>query len=150
MTIFERVRDLNLPFGEYVVVGSGVLEALGIRSANDVDVVVSEKFFQELVGQGAVICRCEKCEALWRAGGQKKTIKLEGVDILSEYSWDDEYRADTLKLIEDALVIQGIPFVQPRELLRWKRAVGREKDQQDIVLLERYLNTHESTSGFKK
>ncbi len=36
MNIIERTKKLNFPLGKYVVVGSGILEALGIRSANDI------------------------------------------------------------------------------------------------------------------
>jgi len=45
MNIFERVKKLNLPLGEYVVIGGGILEALGIRNTNDVDIIVVPKLF---------------------------------------------------------------------------------------------------------
>jgi hypothetical protein len=44
LNIFEKVKELNLPFGKYVVVSSGVLDALGIRSASDVDIAVTKRF----------------------------------------------------------------------------------------------------------
>ena len=47
MNIIERVKKLNFPQDEYVVVG-GVMEVFGIRSARDVDIVASKKLFKEL------------------------------------------------------------------------------------------------------
>lgn len=43
MGIFENVKKFNFPIGEYVVVGSGLLAALGLREASDVDVAVTQK-----------------------------------------------------------------------------------------------------------
>ena len=40
MNIIEKAKKLNFPAGEYVIVGSGTLDALGIRQANDLDVAV--------------------------------------------------------------------------------------------------------------
>ncbi|MEX0651862.1 MAG: hypothetical protein WD509_00220 [Candidatus Paceibacterota bacterium] len=45
MNIFERVKRLNFPFGEYVVVGGGVMEAYGLRNAGDLDIVVGSALF---------------------------------------------------------------------------------------------------------
>ena len=41
MTIFQRVRNLHFPLGEYVIIGGGILEALGIRDTRDLDIVVT-------------------------------------------------------------------------------------------------------------
>jgi hypothetical protein len=40
MTIISRIKQLRLPYGQYVVVGSGTLEVLGIRQAADIDIAV--------------------------------------------------------------------------------------------------------------
>ena len=40
MTIISRIKQLRLPYGQYVVVGSGTLDALGIRQAADIDIAV--------------------------------------------------------------------------------------------------------------
>jgi len=52
MNIIERVKKLNFPFGEYVIIGGGVLDALGIRATNDVDAAVTQKLFKELRATG--------------------------------------------------------------------------------------------------
>ncbi len=141
MTITERVRELSLPFGEYVVVG-GAMEAHGIRPAHDLDIVVTPKLFETLIQDGWPVCDCDGCKAEWKEGSTRRMLKKPGVDILSDYSWKHEYKADTDELIKNADVIEGIPFVQLSELLKWKKAATREKDLKDVALLEEYLKTH--------
>ena len=48
MNILQKVKELNLPEGSYVVEGSGVLDVLGIREANDIDLVVSPEVYEKL------------------------------------------------------------------------------------------------------
>ena len=63
LNIFERVRRLNLPRGEYIVVG-GSMEAHGLRKAHDVDIVATTTLFEELLYQGwkLVFCECKNCK----------------------------------------------------------------------------------------
>lgn len=39
--LLEELKDLDLPSGEYVVVGSGALGARSIRDPKDLDILVS-------------------------------------------------------------------------------------------------------------
>jgi len=138
MEISDKVRALSLPLGKYVVVG-GAMEAFGIRKANDLDIVVTEDLFMELLQRGRKLCECEKCQAKRQRGSTDRILKGDGVDILSEYSCGDLYYADTNELIKNAAIIDGVPYVQLEELLKWKKASGREKDLKDIVLIEEFL-----------
>ncbi len=54
MNLFEEVKRLDLPPGEYVVIGSGILGALGIRDIADVDLLVSPRVFEQLRERGWV------------------------------------------------------------------------------------------------
>jgi len=58
MNIVGRLKKLNLPLGQRVVVGSGILDALGIRPAHDIDLAdaeihaatdFQEKFFKPVI-----------------------------------------------------------------------------------------------------
>ena len=129
---------LGFPLGKYIVVG-GAMEAFGIRKAKDLDIVVTENLFAELMQKGWKLCECEKCRAEWKLGSTDRILKGDGVDILSEYSCGDSYYADTYELIRNAAIIDGVPYVQLRELLKWKKASGREKDLKDIALIEKFL-----------
>ena len=52
MGIIERVKKLRLPFGQYVVIGSGTLDALGIRRAVDIDIAVLSELHAALRATG--------------------------------------------------------------------------------------------------
>ncbi len=126
--IFSRVKALDLPFGEYVVVSSGTLEALGIRSARDLDIAVTPKLFDKLHTEGG-----------WAEEERygKLFLSKPGIDIIRQLSWD-AYPITNEEAIASALIIDGIPFMNLDELKRFKRALGREKDFADIKLIEAY------------
>jgi hypothetical protein len=129
MGIIEKVKELNLPLGEYVIIGSGLLEALGIRAANDVDIAVLPDLYTRLRATG-------EWEEKERYG--KIFLKQDGVDITPQLSWS-EYPTSTEEAIASAIIIEGIPFMNFHELKRFKQALGREKDHKDITLIDDYL-----------
>lgn len=135
MTIFERVRELNLPFGQYVVIG-GAMEAHGIRPARDVDIVVNDELFEELKRRGwkrkwlffklLGIFRC------------KVLIDGKGAEAFSNYKYK-KYVPDTDDLIKNAEMIEGLPFLPLTELMKFKKELARKKDLRDINLITEYL-----------
>jgi len=127
-SIIQRVKELNFPPGKYIVVGSGILEALGIRPANDIDIAVTPDLYQTLRATGE-----------WSEEERYGKIFLgkNGVDINPELPWPD-YPTSTEEAIASALVIDGVSFMNLDELKRFKLALGREKDKADIALIEDY------------
>ncbi len=128
ISIIERAKRLNLPSDKYVVVGSGVLEALGIRSANDIDIAVTTELFKTLRASGE-----------WEEEEQygKLFLKRDGIDVIPQLSWSD-YPTTTEEAIASALIIDEVPFMNLEELKKFKTALGREKDKADIALIEKY------------
>jgi inorganic pyrophosphatase len=128
MSIIEQVKKLNLPLDQYVIVGSGTLDALGIHPANDIDIAVTPELFKMLQVSGN-----------W--GEEKRYGKLflkqDGIDIIPQLSWT-EYPTTTEEAICSALIINGIPFMNLEELKKFKSALGREKDKVDIARIEKY------------
>lgn len=129
-TIFERVAELGLPLGQYAVIGSGVMAAHGIRDFKDIDLLVTPELYEELKQKG------------W----QEKAVRPDFIVIekgMAEASPGimtlPTYRPDISKLIAEADIINGIPFVKLEEVIAFKRAMGREKDFKDIELIENYL-----------
>lgn len=118
--------------GEYVIVGSGPLAALGIREANDIDVAVTPKLLAELRATG-------EWEEVEKYG--KIFLKKEGVDIIPQLSWE-EYPTTTEEAIASAMMIDGISFMNLHELKKFKTALGREKDFADIARIDAYLTEH--------
>jgi hypothetical protein len=146
--ISDRVKELDLPAGEYVVVG-GAMEAHGIRPANDIDIVAAPDLFKDLQLQGWEICCCNACLRKMKRGKGDFVLKKPGIagEVFSSYESGGLYRADTSRIIRDADIIKGVPYVQLIELLRWKRASGRFKDRVDVELIDGYLRSHQMVSG---
>jgi len=132
MNIIEKAKELNFPEGEYIIVGSGPLEALGIRHASDIDIAVTPKLLERLRATG-------DWEEEVKYG--KTFLKKEKIDIIPQLSWD-EYPTSTEEAIDSAMIIDGIYFMNLKELRKFKEALGREKDFADIALIDAYLEEH--------
>jgi len=135
MNIFEEVKSLNFPLGGYLVLGSGPMAARGIRGYKDIDILVTQKLYDKLVEQG------------WKA------VEINGVnekfEVLKNGKFEIDkkincgnYNPDIETLIKNAEIINGVPFLPLNELIKFKTALGREKDFQDIKLIKEYLKNN--------
>ena len=129
MGILGRVKKLNFPTGEYVVIGGGILEALGIRNTHDVDIIVALKLFEKLRES-----KIYKEEIRWG----KVFLIGDGVEIGAKLDWEN-YSTTIEEAIKTATIINGVPFLNLQETIKFKQAMGREKDFKDIELIEKYL-----------
>jgi hypothetical protein len=132
MNIIEKIKELNLPKDQYVVIGSGVMDILGIRRANDIDLSVTKELHQKLRETG-------KWEEYENYG--KIFLKKDVFEINGELSWD-KYKTTTEEVIKTAFLIDGIPFMNTEELIKFKMAFGREKDFKDIELIKEYIENN--------
>lgn len=129
MTIFERVKKLHFPLGEYIVIGAGILEALGIRDTHDVDIIVKPELFKKLKES-----KKYKEEIRWG----KEFLIGDTIEIGLKFEWEN-YSTTIEEAIETATIVEGIPFLNLEETIRFKKAMSREKDFKDIKLIEEYL-----------
>lgn len=132
MNISERVKELKLPSGSYAVFGSGPMAARGIRETNDIDIVVTRQLFRKL----AADMSWQALELRDHHSGLKKG-DYEIFHTWAPGSWDLE------ALIKDADIIDGVPYVELRSVLEWKRQRDSVKDQHDVALIEKYLAEHQ-------
>ncbi len=130
-SIIEKIKDLNFPAMQYVIVGSGTLDALGIRRASDIDIAVLPELHK-------ILCESNDWEKMEKYG--KIFLKKEGIDIIPSLDWS-EYPTTTEEAIQSAIIIDGIPFLNLQELKKFKKALGRDKDFEDIKLIDDYLLT---------
>lgn len=125
--LFDRLRALRLPIGEFVVFGSGPLVVRGVIDAsNDLDVV----------------CRGPAWEAVCALS--PPTRSPWGVDLVclddgrltfgTRWAIGD---VDTDELIDTAEIIDGLPFARLRHVIAYKRLSGRPKDLEHLAALER-------------
>lgn len=127
--LFQRVRELHLPVGKYALFGSTPLGVRGLRNCNDVDIIVTEDVWDEYKENGWEV-RLTACagECLWQND-------IEFLKSWGPGEWNIQ------QLIDDAELIDGLPFVKLESVLKWKKLYGREKDLKDVERIEEFLRT---------
>lgn len=128
MDIIKKIKRLNFPFGQYVVIGSGILEVLGLRKAEDIDIAALPELYAQLRATG-----------VWKEEERydKIFLKRDDIEINPKLSWSD-YSTSAEEAIASAVIIEGVPFMNLKELRKFKQALGREKDRVDIALIDKY------------
>lgn len=129
MTIADRVKLTGLPLDQVVVIGSGIMDALGLRKSHDIDLVASEVLFTKL-----------KTSDGYRYSIRHAEEVIEKDDQEIWLSWDNNGISHFQQLWDDGVTINDVRFCQPQTVLEWKRRHSRPKDQNDIVLLQKYLD----------
>lgn len=128
--VINKVRALNLPKDKYTVYGGGILDAYGLRESKDVDLVVTPDLYWELEIAG------------WERDKSKHydALKHENVEVTFDWNLRDyDFRRSAKYLLNNSIEIDGINFVKPSEVIKYKKALKRPKDIRDIELLEAYI-----------
>lgn len=128
MTTIERVYALGLPLDQLVVIAGGVLDGLGLREADDLDLVLSVELFSQLVTLPE-----------WQVGVKHKDLTITQPDIEAFMSWRDDGRPNFEELFAEGITIDGVRFAHPHAVIDWKKRRASDKDLRDIALLEEYL-----------
>ena len=126
--MFASLRAFNLPVNEYLITGSGPLGIRNLKAIGDIDIVVSNQLWDILADQFGVTI-----------DNDVQKIALPGgiVDAFYEKSFNPLLDAPNIRSrIENAEIIEGLPFDSLENTLFFKRKMGREKDLKDITLLE--------------
>lgn len=132
--LLQKAKDLQLPMGQYALFGSTPLGIRGLRDCHDIDIIVTEDLWNKF--------KNENWEIITVNDSVQKLSK-DDVEILKNW-YPGEW--DIKKLIEEAEIIDGLPFVKLEEVLKWKKLFNREKDQKDIKIIEEFLfENHENT-----
>lgn len=124
----DELRTLQLPERSFMVMGSGILDALHIRQAADVDLVLNDDTYEYLREEG------------WRDRiASNGAIGIECGVFQGYNRWNDEGVVKTLEeLLVDAEWVNGMPFNSLARLSLYKIRRGREKDLADLELIRRY------------
>ena len=100
---------------------------LGIRPSNDVDLLISKETFYKIAGHGH--------EMLQRPDGSEK-IEVDDIELMHDW-----YGKKVSDAAIKTTVIDGIKFMSIEEVRRWKALLDRSKDQVDILLIDKYLES---------
>ena len=123
-SLLRRLQELPFSKNEYWVVAGGAMVLHGFRTqTHDIDLGCSTRLADKLEQQGYVVSRCED--------GTRKILYSENIEIFE--NWLDG----------SVEIISGIPVVCVDGLIQMKKKLGREKDLEDIALIEK---TQEASS----
>lgn len=144
MNTKEELQKIGLHQDNSVVIGSGILKALNIRESHDIDVTVSEYYYERL----SSYTRFKKAENHGR-----EVL----VDDLFEVgtSWevlDKIWKVNDL--LDQSVIIDGVRYITLEFLLAVKRSWlsdydVRQKDIDDVKLIEGYLKKFVNSGDIK-
>ncbi len=124
--VLDKLPELELSPQQYIIVGSGVMDALGIRRANDVDFVAPPEVFDGLAERG------------WNKAEDSPSLVKGSFEVY--LAWDSNNGEPNFEdLMSTRQVIEQYTFVKLDRLLDWKKRVARPKDLKDVELIETYL-----------
>jgi len=132
--VIDKTKELNLQPGEYIVIGSGILDAMGIREAHDVDMVVSQEVYDKLKTSGFKELKVILHDS------EKKKILTKGDYEICTYWEDGRGKLYLDDLLKESQEVGGVTFVSLEMLRNWKKWAGREKDLRDIKLISTELD----------
>ena len=124
------VLDNVLGKNEYAIFGSGPLYIRDLKEKlNDVDIIVNQKGWNKLI---------EHYESKDTKSGFGDVIKIQkGIEIEIFNMWGPG-KWEINELILTADKIEETNFVTLKNVLKWKKEMNREKDQEDIKKIESY------------
>ena len=137
MHIKSKLDELGLTPENSVVIGSGILNVLGIRESNDIDLVVTANAYTFL----------SEDDSFRKAENHGKNV-LENQLFEIGTSWDQLGRSwEYDDLFGRSVVIGGVRYITLEFLLEVKRSWlsdknVRQKDIDDVKLIEDYLLNH--------
>ena len=136
-TFADKVKALNLPLDQIIVIGSGILDQLGIRPASDIDLAASPDLMKKLSEEsGDWIKKFDDNQRFY-------FVKDDG----SAEVWDgwefDGQAVSYGELLSQSVEYDGVRFVNLEFLYQWKKWRSREKDIQDVKLIDEWRANNE-------
>jgi hypothetical protein len=137
MTVHNHLSQLKLTSANAIVIGSGILQTLGIRVSNDIDVVVNDDEFGRLRDTGDF----EESTSYGLPVLTKETFEIR-------QSWGVLGRdQDFADLCSNSVIVDGVRYISLGFLLAVKKSwlegdEVRDKDVEDVRLIETYIWNH--------
>ena len=125
----KEILNLGIPASEFTITQSGILALMGIRTNNDIDIIISSKIRNELFNGNESFMKLDNNIEIFEKG--KGKFMHYGAsseeDLINDYS----------------INIDGINFLEPRFYFGRKRK-DRDKDKKDWKGINRFfeMNSH--------
>lgn len=130
---FEALKKLKLPLDQYAITGSGPLGIRNLRKISDIDIVVSSELKNAITKKYGVTDDGKVQKVVFPGGSI--TAFWKG----SFYTQPQDPQAPTTEeIILRAEIIEGLPFASLEDILYFKRKMKRDKDLNDIALVEKW------------
>lgn len=133
--LFQELKKLNLHEDEYIIFGSGIMFALGLRpleDLNDIDLFVTTNGWSKVKNLATI----QKAES-WKCSHVQ--LANDRIDIYNGWG-PGSY--NITELIKNSVKISGFNFASPEDTIRWKKEMGREKDLKHIKMITDYLESN--------
>ena len=112
-TFAERVKELGLPLDQMIIIGSGILDQLGIRQSADIDVAAGRAVLEEIARSDGWVRKLDKNQ-------RRYLVKCDGsVEIWDGWEIDGRI-VEYDELLDHAVEYDGVKFVNLDFLRRWK------------------------------
>ena len=136
-TFADKVKALNLPLDQIIVIGSGILDQLGIRPASDIDLAASSDLMKKLSEEsGDWLKKFDDNQRFYFVKDDGSAEVWDGWEFDRQaVSYDD--------LLDYAVKYDGVRFVDLEFLRKWKSWRGREKDVRDVELIDEWRANNE-------
>ena len=137
MDIKALFAEVGINPDEAIVIGSGILNALNLRKSNDVEIIVSQQIYKSLLDNKS-FHKKEK--------NGRESLEYGLLNIGTEWTIvGDQW--GFYSLLNDSIVIDEIRYVTVQFLCNAKTSwllngEFRQKDKDDIVLMNAYLDEH--------
>ncbi len=136
MSIYEQLENLKklqLAKDEFVVVSSGALAIRGIREAKDIDVIVTQSLWNELIKTYTVSLND------W---GIENICLKDDIEILNptQSIFGNSSIIPIGEIFSKADIFDDIRFINLEQLKKIKSKMGREIDLLDVKFIDQYLN----------
>lgn len=126
--LFESLKELSLPAEDFAIFGSGPMWVRDIRTSSDLDIIARGRAWEWVQKHGVKTIKEGSLLECWHFSGQS----IEVYNGWYPGEWDID------ELIDTADVVDGIRFVALTSVIEWKKRMGREKDKNDLKLIEQY------------
>ena len=136
-TFADKVKALDLPLDQIIVIGSGILDQLGIRPASDIDLAASSDLMKKLSEEsGDWLKKFDDNQRFYFVKDDGSAEVWDGWVIDGQaVSYDD--------LLDYVVIYDGVMFVDLEFLRKWKSWRSREKDVQDVKLIDEWRANNE-------
>jgi len=129
--IVRILRDMDLPLSEYWITSGAALVMHGVKeTTRDIDLGCTTNLVEQYLRKG---CKYSV------ANDDTRIVEVnEKIEILENW------------FVEEIQIIEGLPVGSLESIKRQKAELGREKDINDIKLIDEYKNNKLSSASLKK